>query len=106
MFRTPLTYPNTYTWLLLVSTLDILLTYVVLTLGGVEVNPVANWLLTHLDWYGLMLLKFTIVLFFIGICEAVARHDKPKGQRLAIYGIALTCVPLISVLLQFAMSHV
>jgi len=41
----PVRYPNAYVWYVFLSTMDILFTWMILTAGGREVNPVAQWFL-------------------------------------------------------------
>ena len=38
-------YPNRYVWFVLLSTLDVVLTFVILWLDGREVNGIADWIL-------------------------------------------------------------
>ena len=92
-FSTPL-YPNAYVWFVLASTLDVFLTFVVLYLGGREVNALANWVLTTLGLTGMILYKYALVAFVILLCQLVGRLRPSAGRRLAEWAVALTFVPV------------
>ena len=91
--REPL-YPNVYVWFVFVSFLDVMLTYVVLSLGGREVNHVANWVLQTFGIGGMVLFKFALVAVVILICETVGRRKLTTGRRLAEWAVAITCIPV------------
>jgi hypothetical protein len=93
-------YPNLYTWLLFVSALDVMLTWVVLYYGGREANAIADAVIQHLGLPGIVLFKFALVLLVIIICEIVGRRRPRTGQKLAAAGIIITTVP---VLISFAL---
>jgi hypothetical protein len=88
-------YPNLYAWLVIASSLDVLLTSVILHIGGGEANPVAARIIRHFDIPGMTIYKFLIVSFFILICETVGRLSPRAGKRLAIASIVITCVPVM-----------
>ena len=101
----PALYENAYTWLVLVSALDIMLTWIVLLLGGREVNGVAKWVIERFDVAGVVAFKFSIVVFVVGLCEIIGRRNSAAGRRLAIASVALTCVPVAFALYQLANHH-
>jgi hypothetical protein len=88
-------YPNLYTWLLFVSALDVMLTWVVLYYGGREANALADAVIHHLGLPGLVAFKFALVLLVIILCEVVGRKRPRTGQKLAAAGIAITLVPVV-----------
>ena len=92
-------YPNRYVWFVLMSTLDLLLTFVILWLDGREANGVADWVLRRYGIAGMTLFKFALVVFVVLLCEVVGRRDDRRGRQLAEWAIALTCVPVIIALL-------
>ena len=103
MATNDLRYPNHYVWLVFVSTLDLMMTYTILYLGGREVNPVAQAVLSHYGFIGMTLFKFSLVVFVIVMCEAVGRRDHIKGRRLAVTLVALSALPSVVALAQLAM---
>ena len=88
-------YQNEYAWFVLVSALDVMLTWVILVLGGREVNAVANSVLSRWGLRGLVAFKFALVVFVILICEAVGRRRPETGRKLARAAVAITCFPLV-----------
>lgn len=87
-------YPNMYAWLVIASSLDVLLTSIILHLGGGEANPVAAKVIRYFDIPGMTIYKFLLVSFFIIVCEAVGRLAPRSGKRLAVASIIITCVPV------------
>ena len=98
----PVLYENAYTWLVLVSALDIMLTWIVLLMGGREVNGVAKYVIDRFDVAGVVAFKFSIVVFVVSLCEIVGRLKPRVGRRLAIAAVAMTCVPVTAALVQLA----
>ncbi len=91
----PVLYPNTYTWFVLVSSLDIMLTWVVLHYGGVEANPLAANVIYRWGLPGMVAYKFALILLVIVICEVVGRRNPKAGRGLALAAIGVTCIPLV-----------
>ena len=92
----PVRYPEQYVWLILVGSLDIMLTSVILThLGGREANPIAQWFIDRLDVWGLILLKFTTLIVVILICERIGAERHALGKRVAEWSIAISCFPVV-----------
>ena len=88
-------YPNVYVWFVLMSAMDIFLTYIVLWLGGSEVNKIANAVLQAFGFTGMIVFKFLLVIFVIGLCEILGRHNDKTGRRLAQWAVAITCIPVV-----------
>ena len=88
-------YPNYYTWLVFVSAMDILMTWAILYLGGSEANPVADAVILKWGLGGMIIFKFAIVVFFVVMCEWVARKRKETGRVLASCGIMISAFPSI-----------
>lgn len=88
-------YPNVYVWFVLMSAMDIFLTYIVLWLGGSEVNQIANKVLQTFGFTGMIVFKFVLVILVIGICEIIGRHNDATGRRLAEWAVAITCIPVV-----------
>jgi hypothetical protein len=100
-------YPNHYAWYILASSLDIMMTYLIIWgLGGREVNAIAQKFIDALGHWGLILLKFSTVLLVIVICEVVGRRKFASGRRLAIAAICISALPVGAAILQFmAWTH-
>ena len=91
----PVLYENHYTWFVLVSALDLMLTWVVLQAGGREANALAATILTNYGLEGMVIFKFALVVLVIVLCEIVGRRNRDAGRKLASWAVALTCVPLL-----------
>lgn len=88
-------YPNTYAWLLLLSSMDIMLTWVILLFEGQEVNPIARWVIDHYSLTGMIVYKFTLIVFFIVICEIVGTLRDSTGWLLSKFSVLVACVPVV-----------
>lgn len=93
--RRDVLYPNTYLWLVFVSAMDIMMTWVVLHLGGYEANGLAAVALQHHGLPGLVAFKFAFVTLVIVICETVGRRKRETGFALARAAVAITCLPVV-----------
>ena len=93
--RHPARYPDLYVWLVFVSTMDVMLTYVVLQFGGREANPVALTILQRFGLPGMVAFKMAIVAFAIGLAEVIGRRDDGMGRRFVCYAIAISALPVI-----------
>jgi len=91
----PVLYENHYTWFVLVSALDVMLTWVVLHAGGREANALAAEVLERWGLEGMIIFKFALVVLIIALCEVIGRRNLAAGRKLAGWAVALTCVPLI-----------
>lgn len=87
-------YPNAYVWLLLLSSMDIMLTWVILLFGGSEVNPIALWVIDHFQLPGMIIYKFALIVFFIGICEVVGTLRDSTGWLLSRLSVMIACIPV------------
>jgi len=88
-------FPNLYLWLVFLSALDVVLTRIILYFGGIEVNPVADWVINIGGQMGMSLFKFFIVAFVILVCEYAATLDVKTARRLAIAGCCITALPVL-----------
>lgn len=91
----PVLFPDRYLWLVFLSALDLMLTRVILFLGGTEVNPLAEQVIVHWGMPGLSMFKFAIVAFVILACEYVGRISRQQGRRLAIIGVCIAAFPVV-----------
>ena len=88
-------YPNAYTWLLLMSSLDVMLTWVILFKEGQEVNPIANYVIDKWGLEGMIVYKFTLILFFITVCEIVGTLRRSTGLLLSRVSVAIAAFPVV-----------
>src|SRR5262245_4089370 len=78
-------YPDAYSWYVLASALDVMVTVTVLVhLGAREVNTIARWTIDHSGTWGLIALKFLSVIVVIVICEHIGRRRATIGRSLAV----------------------
>ena len=89
-------YPNEYVWLVFVSVIDLIATWIILVRhGGYEANPIANLVITRFGSTGLVLFKVAIFLFVIFVCEIVGRQSESRGRWLARVGVGISAIPLV-----------
>ena len=86
-------FPELYVWLLFVSSLDIMLTWVILRDGGEEVNPVAKLVIDAWGLNGAILFKFGLILFVIIACEVVSRVRPRVAHLLIWFGVLISSFP-------------
>ncbi|MDY7107398.1 MAG: DUF5658 family protein [Planctomycetota bacterium] len=95
-------YPNAYLWLILFSTMDVMLTWKILSKGGTELNPVAKMVLDYWnerwgdpwDLWGAIAFKFCLMIFFIIACEVVGRQRDIVGRWLARVAVVVSAFPV------------
>lgn len=91
----PLRHPGLHLGFVAVATLDILLTWRILGLGGVEVNPIARAVIDTWALHGMMAYKYALTVFVIVIAEVVARARPRSGHWLPIASIVISAVPVV-----------
>jgi len=91
----PVLYPTVYPWYVLMAALDIMVTWVILVLGGHELNVLADWVIQRYDLPGVVSYKFALVVLVIVVCEIVGRRRYDAGLRLARWAVALTAFPVV-----------
>lgn len=87
-------YENLYTWFIFISSLDLMMTWVILYVGGYEANPLARHVLHAYGLAGMVAFKMALVLLVIVLCEWTGRRSYGAGRLLASAGIVITCVPV------------
>lgn len=109
MLYAPILYPKTYAMFLLVAAMDVICTAIILSLGGREINALANMLLQLWGVHGLLALKFAVCVMVLITCEFIGRRKPAVAVRLAIAAIALNMFPVVvgtTQLVRFvAMQH-
>lgn len=94
-------YPGPYTWYVLVSALDLMLTNFALNhLGGMEVNGVARRVIEAAGFPGLIALKVSTMVVVIAVCEVLARKHPAVGRRVSEWAVAISAVPVMLMLAQ------
>ena len=88
-------YENTYVWLIFVSCLDIMLTWIVLWRGGKEANLLAAGIIDRFGLVGIVVFKLAIVVFVIGLCEHIGRRNRGAGRKFARAAVGISAVPVM-----------
>lgn len=88
-------YPDVYAWYVLFASLDIMLTWVILKIGGNEVNFVARYIINNWGLPGVVAFKLITVMFVVVICEIVGRARPGVGRKLALWAVLLTIFPFV-----------
>ncbi|MCG8509410.1 MAG: DUF5658 family protein [Rhodospirillales bacterium] len=88
-------FPDAYCWFILVASMDVMLTWLVLSLGGTEVNPIADRILATTGHWGMVGFKLGITLLVIELCQIVGDRDKRKGSRLAWTAVGISAIPIV-----------
>jgi hypothetical protein len=76
-------YPRHYAWVLALAILDIIVTTLVLSTGGRELNAIARWAIEHAGVLGMVAIKATTLTIVLLICEYLARHRPRAGLKIA-----------------------
>jgi len=77
------------TFFILLNSLDIFMTYVLISLGAIEANPVANYFLQRYNFNGLIFFKLVIVAGVCVIAQIIAAKSIRKGRNLLNFGSLL-----------------
>jgi hypothetical protein len=80
-------YPRHYIWVAVVALLDILITILVLSTGGNELNALARWAIEHAGHFGLVAVKGLTLAVVLCICEYLGRHRPRAGLRIAEFAL-------------------
>lgn len=88
-------FQNAYAWLVLVSSLDIMLTAKILQRGGVEVNPVAALVIDMWGMQGAIAFKFALMTWVVIVCEVLARLRHRAAIVLAIGAVVMSAAPVV-----------
>lgn len=103
MTREPVLYPRIYPVYIAAATLDILLTWLILSAcNGIELNPIAAGVIDSHGMPGATFLKFGTVMFVMWACEYIGRRRLLTGRRLALYAAAMNCLPVTASMAQLA----
>lgn len=106
MFRDPILYPKAYSGYITLAVMDVLLTSLILRLGGIEMNWVAAWVIEKAraieatGLTGMTLFKFATVFFVLVACEIVGRRHAAWGSKLSRIAVLISVVPVAMAVLQ------
>ncbi len=90
----PMRYPFLYAGFVIVSSMDLTLTWLVLQhQDGYEVNPIAASVIDHWGLPGAIAFKFSLMLFVIIICEIIGRKRDRTARRLARWSVGVSAFP-------------
>lgn len=104
MLKQPILFPRMYSTYITLAALDILFTLFIISIGGQEVNAIANWIWQHGELPALAFFKFATVSFVLVACEIVGRRKHRLGRSLAEWAIAINCIP-VGVAVAQILSH-
>ena len=96
-------YPDQYLWFVLFSSLDIMLTWIILHLGGSEVNPIAKAVIEMWDLPGAIGFKFGLMIVVLFVCEYVGSQRDAIGRALVTAAIVISAFPVAYSFLLIAM---
>lgn len=95
MLTRPILYPKAYGVFIALAAMDVLLTWAILSLGGVEVNKVAAWFFETGGVTGAAFFKFATVYVVLLTCEFAGRHkDGILGRSLVQWAVLINIVPV------------
>jgi hypothetical protein len=93
--RRDVLFPNGYAWFVLVSALDVMLTWIVLWFGGREANSLASVVLRRYGLVGMVSFKFALVVLVVVLCEWIGRYNDRVARRMAGFAVVVTCLPVV-----------
>lgn len=100
----PMLYPSSYKWFVLISAVDVVLTWFILLIGGTELNVVADAVIALFGLHGILTYKFCLVILVVLICEVVGRRRPRVGRQLARAAIGITALPVILAIAQLILA--
>ena len=74
---------------ILVNVLDIFMTYILLTFGAIEANPIANFFLHRFGFNGMIFFKLAITAGVCVIAQIIAVQSIAKAKGLLTLGTVL-----------------
>lgn len=100
--RQPVLFPTRYGVYLTLAAMDILLTWLVLGVGGSEANAVAAWVINAGGLPGMTFFKFASVVIVLLICEYVGRKERDTAQTLTLAAVAISLIPIVIATIELA----
>ena len=91
-----LLFQEEYVWLVFLAGMDIMLTWFILERhNGLELNPIAEMVISAWGLWGAIGFKFCLVLFVIIACEWISRDKAHIGKRLIWFSLAVSALPVL-----------
>lgn len=98
--REPILFPRMYWAYIVLAAMDVLLTALILKVGGHELNAVGRAAFAWAGLFGATMLKFTTVTVVLLACE-YAERAKPDAGRLIVYAaVSISTVPVMMGLME------
>ncbi len=100
-------WPQESLLFMLVSAMDVVMTYVLLSRGGgmfVESNPVANYFLRYWGPRGMVYFKIGMVALICLLAQIIARH-RPRTARVLLQGATAVVAVVVLYSLMLRLKH-
>lgn len=94
MLREPILFPKMYWAYIALAAADVLLTTLILSVGGMELNAVGRAAFAIGGITGATFLKFTTVAIVLLVCEYTGRTRVGLGRALAYIAVSVSFVPV------------
>ena len=98
--RLEVPFRSLYPWVFVVAALDVMMTCAVLEAGGVEMNPIADYVLQRAGSFGLLLQKLACLLVVLAAIELLSMRRARLARMLAVVWTAAWTFPPLFALLQ------
>ncbi len=92
--REPILFPRMYWAYIALAAMDVLLTTLILSTGGAELNAVGRAAFAWAGITGATMLKFTTVVVVLLICEYTGRLREETGRLIAYAAVSISIVPV------------
>ena len=99
MFHREVLYPKLEQILVFVAALDVMLTHLILRLGGVEANPVAMRIFERGGTLGISLYKFALLALVVFLVESIGARRVNTGRMLVKAAIGINMLPIVVALI-------
>lgn len=93
--KRPILFPQTYGLYITCAAADTVLTGMILTLGGIELNLIAAGVIDRTGLIGMLLFKFATVYTVLLICEYIGRHRLCTARRLGTWAVIISVFPVL-----------
>ncbi len=91
-----LVHSRIYPLYLILATFDIVFTWIIIaSLGGSELNVLADWVIRSHGLPGMIVLKFASLLLVVLICEWIHSRRPAVSRGLITAAIGLSLVPVV-----------
>ena len=103
MLKRKLVLENETILFILLNFGDLLLTGIVFSRGGVELNPIARWVIHYTGSTGLVYYKFLLMTFVILACQHVYLRRPQLARGILLFGSAVYAVVVLTSFAQIIM---